>query len=114
MRGSLFFLETMSYGDDAESRFEEARAYVDLLANGDPTKRDAMLKFISIGGARELIRNDVVRIHDIVQRIKLFLNNDQFFLNNAQSFLGWPPIRPKPYQSVLVVAVHFGARRPRP
>jgi hypothetical protein len=55
MRGSLSFLETMSYGGDPESRFQEADTYaLQYLANGDASKLNEMRKFISIGVAPEL------------------------------------------------------------
>lgn len=51
-RGSLSYLETMSYGGDAPSRFAEADTYaVQYLGGGDPTTLDDMRKFISIGVA---------------------------------------------------------------
>lgn len=55
LRGSLSFLETMSYGGDPESRFQEADTYaLQYLANGDASKLNEMRKFISIGVAPEL------------------------------------------------------------
>lgn len=52
MRGSLSFLETMSYGADADSRFQEADTYaLQYLAKGDASKLNEMRKFISIGVA---------------------------------------------------------------
>lgn len=50
-RGSLSYLETMSYGGDAQSRFSEADAYALQLGGGDPSTLYAMRKFISIGVA---------------------------------------------------------------
>ncbi len=58
-RGSLSFLETMSYGGTAAQRFEEADAYaVQFLAKGDATKLTEMRKFISIGVAPGLTSRD--------------------------------------------------------
>jgi hypothetical protein len=50
-RGSLSFLETMSYGEDPQSRFTEADTYAIQLGGGDPSTLYAMRKFISIGVA---------------------------------------------------------------
>ena len=54
MRGSLSFLETMSYSSTADDRFAEADAYALQLAKGDTTKLNEMRKFISIGVAPDL------------------------------------------------------------
>jgi len=51
MRGGLSILETMSYGNPPEERFEEADIYAGYLGKGDPTKLNEMRKFISIGVA---------------------------------------------------------------
>lgn len=58
MRGSLSFLETMSYGSDYTSRFQEADAYALQLAKGDASLMFEMRKFISIGVAPGLSSKD--------------------------------------------------------
>ena len=63
MRGSLSWLETMSYGADPAARFQEADNYaVKYLANGDETRRNEMRKFISIGVSADSSTTDAITI----------------------------------------------------
>ena len=63
MRGSLSWLETMSYGADPASRFQEADNYaVKYLANGDEKRLNEMRKFISIGVSADSSTADGITI----------------------------------------------------